>query len=683
VTGRARLGRSARSGSAGLPRNLTRALAILALLAGQLGPLTPTARGLAPGDDVVADAKPATGPDGDAVVANPAPITTPPSAGASAAAVDPSILGAPGFAPYVAPDAKVELASERTETSRTFASRILTQKTWDRGASPAADSLKFTKTLTWTKDGSPATVAEGSTTLTYEYDTAGRPSAFKTGSTTLTGWTYTAGTSTVATRTDGTLGTTTFGYDWARRVTSITAPASFVSGTLSRTYRLDGLLASQAFPSSISETLAYDAAKRPVSIGLGAAGSISLAFDRAGNLTADGRSLTGVSGDAGSGTQTFTYDGLRRLTGSSGLAVNRGYTFDLDGNRLTRTVGGSTTTVTYDRTDVAVTQNGSPLFSADRYGNLLQAPDSTGAVTGYAYDEANRLTTITPPGANPAATFTLDPLDRHATRTVGAATDTYGYTGPTETAFETSATGTRSLLDVDGSRLAIKNGSSVAWVIFDLHGSVVALCPAGGTTISDAYRFDGWGEKIAWSEPTANPWKYRGLLGIAPGSIADQLYDMGARDYAPALGTFTQLDSIQGNAANPLTMNRFVYALANPATLIDPDGHMALEDETCSTCASAVISGNTINVVDGGSRTTIRTKKTRASEGTCATLCAGPALEVELVNGWVLGPDGSMIDPEQYERIAGSCSMVWGAPDPGGNLRGLVEDEREASPTRS
>jgi hypothetical protein len=48
---------------------------------------------------------------------------------------------------------------------------------------------------------------------------------------------------------------------------------------------------------------------------------------------------------------------------------------------------------------------------------------------------------------------------------------------------------------------------------------------------------------------------------------------MVARDYSPATGTFTSLDSVQGGAANPLTMNRYLYALANPATLVDPDGH--------------------------------------------------------------------------------------------------------------
>jgi hypothetical protein len=80
-------------------------------------------------------------------------------------------------------------------------------------------------------------------------------SQFKRGATVLTGYTYTAGTSTIATRTDGTQGATAFTYDWARRQTVIDPPDAFVSGTVTRTYRLDGLLASQSFPSAITETL--------------------------------------------------------------------------------------------------------------------------------------------------------------------------------------------------------------------------------------------------------------------------------------------------------------------------------------------------------------------------------------------------------------------------------------------
>jgi RHS repeat-associated protein len=467
--------------------------------------------------------------------------------------------------------------------------RVITRKTWDK--STGTDLLKFTKNLVWNADGSQASVAEGATTLNYTYDTFGRPSQFKNGSTQLTAWTYTPSTSTVATRTDGPAGTgntTSFGYDWARRTTSITATAGTFSstGTVNRTYRLDGALATQAFPSSIIETLSYDAVKRPIGIGLGSAGSISQTFDRGARVTSEGRTLNG-SGDAWVGTQSFFYDNLSRLGASSGPSTNsRAYQYDLDGNRASRTNNGVTTTFTYDRTDEAINQNGSPLFTYDRFGNVTRAPDVSGATSSYGFDEANRLTGITPPTGG-AVSITIDPLDRHASRLVGGlTTDTYGYLGPTQTAWQTgNATTTSTLLDNDGSRLAIKTGSgSVAWLIFDLHGSVIGLCTAGTSMMSDAYRYDGYGERMAASGVSLNPWQYRGLLNIGSDSLTWALLDMGARDYAPHLGMFTQWDAVQGSAANPLSMNRYLYALANPSTLVDPDGHQALECDDVHGC---------------------------------------------------------------------------------------------------
>ncbi|HET7474104.1 MAG TPA: hypothetical protein VFJ71_13325, partial [Candidatus Limnocylindrales bacterium] len=38
-------------------------------------------------------------------------------------------------------------------------------------------------------------------------------------------------------------------------------------------------------------------------------------------------------------------------------------------------------------------------------------------------------------------------------------------------------------------------------------------------------------------------------------------------------GTFTSLDAVAGSAQDPLSMNRYLYAEANPATFIDPTGH--------------------------------------------------------------------------------------------------------------
>jgi hypothetical protein len=54
---------------------------------------------------------------------------------------------------------------------------------------------------------------------------------------------------------------------------------------------------------------------------------------------------------------------------------------------------------------------------------------------------------------------------------------------------------------------------------------------------------------------------------------------MSARFYDPGLGAFTQLDSYAGSAQDSLSLNRYLYAEANPTTLIDPTGHGACLDD--------------------------------------------------------------------------------------------------------
>ena len=92
-------------------------------------------------------------------------------------------------------------------------------------------------------------------------------------------------------------------------------------------------------------------------------------------------------------------------------------------------------------------------------------------------------------------------------------------------------------------------------------------------TISDALRYDAWGQVTASvTSALPTPWRYQGRLLVDPNG-ANDLYDAGARFYSPGLGVFTQLDTVQGSALDPLSLNRYLYAAADPETLVDPDGH--------------------------------------------------------------------------------------------------------------
>ena len=103
------------------------------------------------------------------------------------------------------------------------------------------------------------------------------------------------------------------------------------------TVRTDGTLATKGFPNGETETVAYDAAKRPTSVSLSNGNTITQTYDRASNVLSEARTLTGPTGDAGSGTQSFAYDKQSRLTGSSGLSASTAYVYDNDGNRTSKT----------------------------------------------------------------------------------------------------------------------------------------------------------------------------------------------------------------------------------------------------------------------------------------------------------------------------------------------------------
>ena len=189
---------------------------------------------------------------------------------------------------------------------------------------------------------------------------------------------------------------------------------------------------------------------------------------------------------------------------------------------------------------------------------------------------------------SPRAAFTFDALGRNRTRELGplgspSSTDTYSYVGPSETVTRISNSGgtvTDSLVDPIGDRLAVKVGATVNWLVPDLHGSVGLSQTADESKITNALRYDAYGETLATGTGSGAPapvgekhWKYQGRLDLSPTALATPLYDGGARAYSPGLGTFTSLDTVAGSAQNPLTMNRFLYTEANPATLIDPTGH--------------------------------------------------------------------------------------------------------------
>ena len=180
----------------------------------------------------------------------------------------------------------------------------------------------------------------------------------------------------------------------------------------------------------------------------------------------------------------------------------------------------------------------------------------------------------------------------------------------------TSGVTTYSGIDAIGDRLSQGTASSVSgWLIADLHGNIVAAVSPGSSPVYlDAYRYDAYGETVgSWAASSGSltvPWRFQGrILESAAGGT--DLYDFGARSYDPDLGDFTSFDSVAGSAQNPLTLNRYLYASANPATLVDPDGHDVPEPTSCPAGESLTYDGSymtcvatSIGTTDSGSTPT-------------------------------------------------------------------------------
>jgi RHS repeat-associated protein len=156
--------------------------------------------------------------------------------------------------------------------------------------------------------------------------------------------------------------------------------------------------------------------------------------------------------------------------------------------------------------------------------------------------------------------------------------------GTGQTVYEIATVGgtaTDCFIGAAGARLATKTYTSpnpvVGYTLYDLHGDIVGAFDASGA-ITDAFRFDAYGGTVdAWPSGGSSlntAWRYQGRLLLSPTGAAD-LYEAGARFYSPGLGVFTQLDTYAGSAQNPISMNRYLYANADPATLVDPSGHCA------------------------------------------------------------------------------------------------------------
>jgi RHS repeat-associated protein len=199
----------------------------------------------------------------------------------------------------------------------------------------------------------------------------------------------------------------------------------------------------------------------------------------------------------------------------------------------------------------------------DQNGNQTSRKVS-GITYTLVYDAENRLVQIKR-GSNVQATYTYDGDGNRVKTVVGSTTTTYignylEWSGSTTTM--------KKYYYASGQRIAMRQGSTLYFLLTDHLGSTAVTATSGGGWYGEL-RYYPWGGTRYDTGTTPTSYRYTGQRQAEVG-----LYYYGARYYDPQVGRFVSPDSIIPNPGDPVSFDRFAYVRNNPLKYVDPSGHL-------------------------------------------------------------------------------------------------------------
>ncbi len=357
------------------------------------------------------------------------------------------------------------------------------------------------------------------------------------------------------------------------------------------------------------------------------------AFNAVGNLTDrtdKTRSLT----------EHFDYDGLARLTKiTRNRTVTQEISYDNAGNILSKT--GVGTELSYkDGTNRLMTISGASyqpkLWDEIRYSSF------------------DKITFLKQGNASMSLLYGVDESRVKSVITDNGNVETKYYVGNFyEESHKNNEITKINYIFANGKVIAIFENSSIHGDILrylhrDHLGSVQAYSDTDGK-LAQELSYDAWGRRrnpANWEYYSdiadANAWQERGFGGHEHVDIFE-IVNMDGRMYDPVTGRFLSPDPIVQAADFSQSLNRYVYCLNNPLSLVDPSGYNWFSKNWKSLTAAVV--GIAVSAVTLGSGTAIGTIIIAGAAGGAAGALTG-----SLLNGSNIG------------QIAKSTFMgtVWG-----------------------
>jgi RHS repeat-associated protein len=130
-----------------------------------------------------------------------------------------------------------------------------------------------------------------------------------------------------------------------------------------------------------------------------------------------------------------------------------------------------------------------------------------------------------------------------------------------------------------------------SYYLYDGLGSTRALSDSAGA-ITDTYNYESFGSVLNQTGTTPNNYLF---TGEQFDNNLDNYY-LRARYYDQNVGRFTQQDTWMGRKHNPITLHKYLYANANPATYVDPTGNFSLVSFSAANSVRSILNDLTVDV---------------------------------------------------------------------------------------
>jgi RHS repeat-associated protein len=438
----------------------------------------------------------------------------------------------------------------------------LTQKNY-----PNSTSVEYVYDLV----GKLQQVTDPTGTYGFAYDNMGRLVGTTTQYTFVTGtytnaYTYDAN-SNRASMTDPQGGVTSYVYDTLNRLSTLTPPTAFGSGSFGFTYDALSRRTQLTRPNGVTTNYTYNNLSQLLSVlhqvGTSTIDGATYTVDPVGNRTVKTDMLASL-------TSNYTYDPLYELTQvTQATNTTESYSYDPVGNRLS-SLGVSPYSVNSSN---ELTSTPSATYTYDNNGNALTKVTSAGTTT-FGWDYENRLTSVTLPGTGGTLAFKYDGIGRRVqkefTQNSTSTTTNYlydGFNGVADLDQSGSVLARYTMTQRIDEPLAELRSGTTSYYSQDGLGSVTSLTTASGA-LGNSYRYDSFGDLTASSGSIVNRFQYT----AREFDSETGLYYYRARYYDPVTGRFLSEDPLTFDGDS---IDFYEYSTNNPGTVNDPFGTQA------------------------------------------------------------------------------------------------------------